>query len=80
MLNEKVQNQCKEFLEEEKETVRELSKLIERLSLTAIAFLPVSLHYRHLQHQQIQELIRRNSFEEKVMISVDMSWSSRQPN
>ena len=36
----KVQNRCQEILENEKVTVRELSKLIRRLSSTAIAVLP----------------------------------------
>ena len=67
----KVQNHCQEILENGKVTVRELSKLIGRLSSTAIAVLPAPLHYRHLQHQQIQKLICHNSFEEKVEISVE---------
>ena len=54
----------------QKVTVTEINKLTERLSPTAIAVLPASLHYCHLQHQQIQELLRHNSFEEKVPISV----------
>ena len=49
----KVQNHCQEILEKRKVTVRELSKLIGRLSSTAVAVYPVTLHYRHLQHQQI---------------------------
>ena len=49
----KVQNHCQEILEKWKVTVRELNKLFGRLSSIAIAFLPVSIHYRHLQHQQI---------------------------
>ena len=49
----KVQNQCQEILEKRKVTVRELSKLIGRLSSTTVAVYPVPLHYRHLQHQQI---------------------------
>ena len=52
----KVQNHYQEILEKGKVTVRELSKLIWRLSYTAIAVLPVPLHYRHLQNQQIQKL------------------------
>ena len=67
----KVQNRCQEILENEKVTVRELSKLIRRLSSTAIAVLPAPPHYRHLQHQQIQKLIFHNSFEEKVEVSVE---------
>ena len=67
----KVQNHCQEILENGKVTVRELSKLIGRLSSTAIAVLPAPLHYRHLQHQQIQKLISHNSFEEKVELSVE---------
>ena len=67
----KVQNHCQEILEKGKVTVRKLSKLIGRLSSTAIAILPAPLHYRHLQHQQIQKLICHNSFEEKVEISVE---------
>ena len=41
------------------------------ISFTAIAVLPAPLHYRHLQHQQIQKLICHNSFEEKVEILVE---------
>ena len=66
----KVQSHFQEILEMGKVTVRELSKLIGRLSCTATAVLPAPLHYRHLQHQQIQKLICHNSFEEKVEISV----------
>ena len=50
----KVQNHCQEILEKGKVAVRELSKLIGRLSSTAIAVYPALLCYRHLQHQQIQ--------------------------
>ena len=67
----KVQNYRQEILEKGKVTVRELSKLIGRLSYTAIALLPAPLHYHNLQHQQIQKLIYHNSFEEKVEISVE---------
>ena len=67
----KVQNHCQEILENGKVTVRKLSKLIGRLSSTAIAVLPAPLHYRHLHHQQIQKLISHNSIEEKVEISVE---------
>ena len=67
----KVQNHCQDILEKGKVTVRELSKLIGRLSSTTIAVLLAPLHYRHLQHQQIHKLICHNSFEEKVIISVE---------
>ena len=50
----KVQNRH-EILEKEKVTVKELSKPPVRLSSTAIAVLPAPLHYRHLQHEQIQK-------------------------
>ena len=43
-----------EILEKEKVTVRELNKLTGRLSSTAIAVLPATLHYCHIQHQPIQ--------------------------
>ena len=66
----KVQNRH-EILEKEKVTVKELSKPPVRLSSTAIAVLPAPLHYRHLQHKQIQKLICHNSFEEKVTILVE---------
>ena len=58
----KVQNHFQEILENGKVTV---------ISSTAIAVLPEPLHYRHLQHQQIQKLICHNSFEEKVQTSVE---------
>ena len=66
----KVENPCQEILEKEKVTVRELSKLIGRLLSTAIAVLSAPLHYHHLQHQQIQEFIWPNFFENKLIISV----------
>ena len=44
----KVQNHCQKSLEKGKVTVRELSKLIGRLSSTAIAVLLAPLHYCHL--------------------------------
>ena len=53
----KVQNHCQEILEKEKVTVRELRRLIGRLLSTAIVVLSAPLHFRHLQHQQIQKLI-----------------------
>ena len=75
----KVQKHCQEILEKGKVTVRELSKLIGRLSFTAIVILPTPLHYRHLQHKKIQKLICHNTFEEKVEILVEarkelLSW------
>ena len=62
---------CQEILEKGKVTVRELSKLIGRLSFTVIAVLPAPLPCRHLQHKQIHKLICHNSFEEKVEILVE---------
>ena len=50
----KMQNQCQEILEKEKVTVRELSKFIGKLSFTAIGVLAATLHFCHVQHQQIQ--------------------------
>ena len=67
----KVQYHCQEILEKGKVTDRELSKLIGRLSSTAVVVLAASLHYCPLQHKQIQKLICNNSFEEKVIISVE---------
>ena len=67
----KVQYHCQEILEKGKVTVRELSKLIVRFSSTAIAVLPTTLHYPHLQHPQMQKLICHNSFEEKVEILME---------
>ena len=49
----KVQKHCQEILEKGKVTVRELSKLIGRLSFTAIVVLPTPLHYRHLQSSDV---------------------------
>ena len=49
----KVQKHCQEILEKGKVTVRELSKLIGRLSFTAIVVLPTPLHYRHLQSSDL---------------------------
>ena len=46
----KVRTHYQEMLEKGKVTVRELIKLIGRLSSTAIAVLPAPLHYLHLQH------------------------------
>ena len=66
----KVQNHCQEILKKGKVVVRELSKLIGRLSIT-IAILPAPLHYCHLQYQHIQKLICHNYFKEKVKISVE---------
>ena len=67
----KVQYHCQEILEKGKVTDRGLSKLIGRLSSTAVVVLAAPLHYCHLQHKQIQKLICNNSFEEKVIISVE---------
>ena len=67
----KIQNHCQEILEKEKVTVRELSKLIVRLSTSAIAVLPAPLHYCDSQHQQIQKLICHSTFDEKVKILVE---------
>ena len=64
----KVKNHGQEILEKGKVTDSELSKLIGRLSSTAIAVLPAPLLYRQFQHQQIQKLICHNCFEEKVEI------------
>ena len=67
----KVQYHCQEILEKGKVTDRELRKLIGRLSSTAVVVLAAPLHYCHLQHKQTQKLICNNSFEEKVIISVE---------
>ena len=66
----KVQNHCQEILQKEKVTVRELGKLIGRLSSTSKTVLPAPFHFRHFQHQWIQKLSFHNSFEKKVTISV----------
>ena len=51
----------------EKVTFRELSKLIRRLSSTAIGVFPAPLNYRCL----IQKSICHNTFEEKVTVLVE---------
>ena len=55
----------------EKVTVRELSKLTERLLSTAIALLPVSLNCHYVQHQQSQKLLCLSSEEKKVTILME---------
>ena len=66
---EKIKNQCKEFLKESLVTARELSKLIGRLSSTALAVLPAPLQYRTLQHEQIQGMISKSSLEGQLSLS-----------
>ena len=51
--------------------VREISKLIGRLSSTAAVVLPAPLHYLYHQHQQIHKSICHNFFKETVIISVE---------
>ena len=65
----KDKNQCKEFLKKSLVTARELSKLIGRLSSTALAFLPAPLQYRTLQHEQIQGMISKSSLEGQLSLS-----------
>ena len=64
--------QCSEMLEREKVPLRELSKLVGRLSASMLAILPAPLQYRGLQRQQIFELKEQGSYDHLVELTVEV--------
>ena len=64
-----IKQQCSEMLEKEKVSLRELAKLVGRLSASMMAILPAPLQYRGLQRQQIFELKNQGSYDHRVTLT-----------
>lgn len=69
---DKIISQCKSLLSVPKVSVRELMKLIGRLSSTAIAVLPAPLQYRAMQRQQIQELSSSRNYDSLIILTKEV--------
>ena len=50
-------------------SIRDVTKILGRLTSAAVAVLPAPLQYRYLQRNQITELSQTGSFEEKITLS-----------
>ena len=65
-------SQCQMMLSAEKVSIRDLMKLIGRLSSSAIAVLPAPLQYRAIQRQQIQELASSQNYDSLVTLTEEV--------
>ena len=66
---EKIQNliqSCRQLLQSRVSYVREIAKLVGKLTSSMQAILPAPLHYRHLQMLQIKSLLAGRSYETEV--------------
>ena len=64
--------QCQMMLSAKKVSIRDLMKLIGRLSSSAIAVLPAPLQYRAIQRQQIQELASSQNYDSLVTLTEEV--------
>ena len=65
-------SQCQMMLSAENVSIRDLMKLIGRLSSSAIAVLPAPLQYRAIQRQQIQELASSQNYDSLVTLTEEV--------
>ena len=66
---ERIRSQCRDLLELTKVPLIELTKLLGKLTSTAIAILPAPLHYRQLQRSHIKQLLKSNSYSRTIVLS-----------
>lgn len=66
---ERIQKECRDALKTQSVTVRQLSRLIGRMTATVQAVLPAPLHYRSLQLLKNRAFARTQSFETSLVIS-----------
>ena len=64
--------QCQGLLEKSNVTIRELTRLVGRLSSTAVAILPAPLQYRAIQRQQIAELANKKNYNSLVTLTEEV--------
>ena len=69
--NDKIISQCQGILKEKSVSIRELTKVLRRLSSTAIAVLVAPLQYRAIQRQQIAELANKKHFDSMIVLTVE---------
>ena len=72
---EKIKKQCQSLLSLEKVSVRDLVKLMERLSCTAMAVLAAPLECKDLQQEQITGLSMRGSYEDTLCYTRRQKWN-----
>ena len=69
---------CRQLLQSRMSTVREISRLVGKLTSAMQAILPAPLHYRHLQMLQIQSLLAGKSYETEITLNQsckeDLQW------
>ena len=67
---EDIKARCSQLLDQEMTTVRELSQVVGKLTSTIKAVLPAPLHYRHLQMERTNALMRgRQNYEAQVLLT-----------
>eukprot|EP00111_Clytia_hemisphaerica_P005046 TCONS_00014513-protein len=74
---EKIISQCEQILSQTKVSVMDLTKLLGRLTSSAVAVLAAPLHYRKIQRCQIKALIR-GSYQSEITLSekvrLELEW------
>jgi hypothetical protein len=75
---QKLIQSCKQLLQNRVSSVREIAKVVGKLTSSMQAILPAPLHYRHLQMLQIKSLLVGRSYETKVTLDQsckdDLQW------
>ena len=75
---EKIKKQCQYLILLKKVSVRDLAKLTERLSSTAMAVLSAPLQHEGVQQEQITGLSMRGSYEDTIVLrkeaKVELDW------
>lgn len=61
--------QCKDLLDQNQVSILQLTKLLGKLTSTAVAVLPAPLHYRHIQRDQIKNLLLKKSYQAYIVLS-----------
>ena len=69
---EQIIAQCETLLAAERVTIRDVTRLVGRLSSAAIAVLPAPLQYRATQRQQILELSSQKNYESFIKLSPEV--------
>ena len=75
---DKIKKQCQPLLSLEIVSVRDLAKLMGRLSSTVVAILPAPVQYMGLQQQQITGLSMRGTYEDTTLLhkeaKMELDW------
>jgi len=69
---EKILNQCEKLLSQKVVSILELTKLLGKLTSSAVAVLAAPLHYRKIQRSQINALWKSQSYHTSIVLSEEV--------